>query len=482
MKKICTLLMLFTAFQITAQETKKVLFVGNSYTYGNNLPGLVESLANANGDNLIKDQNTPGGYTFNQHSSNATTLNKIAADEWDFVVLQAQSQEPSFPPGQVASQTKPYAEILCDSVYSNNACSTPLFFMTWGRENGDQQNCPNYTPLCTYEGMQQRLRETYLDMATENNASVAPVGMAWKKVREDFPSIGLYTSDESHPNINGSYLAACVFYTTIFNKSAVGNTFTSTLDSLTAFRLQTIASATVFDSLNVWKIDTNAVLPVVIDSTISACDSVDVNGTWFYTDTMFSDTTVVNAPCDIEIVNYIIEVNNENAEILDFNQIILLKTNLITGIFISINVQYFDSLILYESDTIVEVFFQNSTMFEYNCGEDVYDDLTFTLVAINECNTDSLTRTFSCLNNTSIKDLNLNDWKISPNPTNNFINIVSSSNQKFTSSLVDISGREIIRKTSETRLDISTLDKGIYFVVFYNEDGLAIGQKRIIKN
>jgi hypothetical protein len=83
--------------------------------------------------------------------------------------------------------------------------------MTWGRENGDQDNCANYTPLCTYDGMQQRLRESYVQMADDNNAIVVPVGMAWKYVRDNYPEIDLYQSDESHPSVEGTYLAACTF-------------------------------------------------------------------------------------------------------------------------------------------------------------------------------------------------------------------------------------------------------------------------------
>ena len=93
-------------------------------------------------------------------------MSKINAASWDFVVLQEQSQIPSFPPSQVASDCFPYASILVDSIKSANPCAEPVFFMTWGRENGDQNNCINYPPLCTYGGMQARLRESYIKWET----------------------------------------------------------------------------------------------------------------------------------------------------------------------------------------------------------------------------------------------------------------------------------------------------------------------------
>ena len=482
MKKILAIFLLFLGFHLNAQETKNVLFIGNSYTYYNNLPVLIQNLAASNGDVLNKDENTPVGMTLNWHSSNATTLSKIDGGEWDYVVLQEQSQIPSFSPGQVATDSKPFAKILCDSIKENNACSKPMFFMTWGRENGDAGNCAAYPPICTYEGMQQRLRESYLEMTTENEAECAPVGMAWKKVREDFPAIELYQADESHPSLEGSYLAACVFYTSIFHKSTVGNSFISTLDSTTAFRLQTIASATVLDSLEVWQIDTNAVLPIVFDSVISACDSLELNGNWLYSDTTFSDSTFINAPCDISIVNYVISIHKDEANIIAFDQLLPAKTEEQTGIYMSVFAENFDSLVLYNNDTVVAIFYVNPELYLFDCGENVFNEMNFTLAAFNSCNSDSVTMIFHCNSLSGIDEVNKINWKISPNPSSNFIDIVSSINENFTTSLYDISGREILIKTKETRLDLSTLDKGMYFVVLYNEDGLAIGQKRIIKN
>ena len=178
------------------------------------------------------------------------------AGTWDYVVLQDQSQLPSFPPNQVATQSLPYAQALSDSIYKYNPCGKPLFFMTWGRENGDASNCAFYPPVCTYEGMQGRLRSSYLIMGQQNNAPVSPVGAVWRETRSKYPNIGLYDADESHPNLKGSYLAACTFYASLYHKSPVGAWRPTGIDSTTAFTLQKQANTTVFDSLNVWGIDT----------------------------------------------------------------------------------------------------------------------------------------------------------------------------------------------------------------------------------
>jgi hypothetical protein len=237
------------------QLKKEVLFIGNSYTYYNDLPNLIKEIALSFGDTLVHESSTPGGYSFSAHSTNTQTLSKINQQQWDYVVLQAQSQEPSLSPGYVNSNVLPAAQVLIDAIESNSLCIEPLFFMTWGRKFGDASNCVAYPPVCTYLGMQERLRTRYLDMSFIHNASCSPVGMAWKNSIAINSTIDLYTSDNSHPSIYGSYLAACTFYASIFKKSAVGSSYwPNAIDSATAYSLQQIGSSTVLDSLAVWNI------------------------------------------------------------------------------------------------------------------------------------------------------------------------------------------------------------------------------------
>lgn len=251
-KLLTTLLFTIILFNASAQ-TRKVLFLGNSYTQYNDLPNLVKQIAASFGDTLITASVTPGGFTLEQHSTNAASLNAIKQDQWDIVVLQEQSQKPSFSPSQVATEVYPFAEKLVDSIKANNSCSQPMFYMTWGRKNGDAANCPFYPPVCTYGGMQQRLRESYMQMAQDNNGITSPVGAAWKMVRDSLSSIDLYNPDESHPSLHGSYLAACVFYASIFHKNPHGSSYTAGLSNNDAERLQYFAAKTAIDSVNQWQ-------------------------------------------------------------------------------------------------------------------------------------------------------------------------------------------------------------------------------------
>jgi hypothetical protein len=101
--------------------------------------------------------------------------------------------------------------------------------------------------------MQDTITSMYVQIASEIDALVAPVGEAWRKVRAAQPDWVLHTEDRSHPNILGSYLAACVFYATLLEETPVGlsNTWSlcdgvSTLvDQDKADLFQTLAWASV---------------------------------------------------------------------------------------------------------------------------------------------------------------------------------------------------------------------------------------------
>ena len=253
MKNLLLLLAIFIV-PYSYGQSKKVLFIGNSYTGSNNLPQLVYDVALSAGDTLIFDKHTPGGARLMHHASNANALSKINSNNWDHVVLQAQSQEPSWPIGQVEIEVFPYAKILCDSIRANDQCTRPVFYMTWGRENGDAFNCPNWPPVCTYEGMDSLLNLRYRIMAETNEAYVSPVGAVWHYLRDNYPNIDLYTGDGSHPSLAGSYAAACTFYSVLFQKDPTLISFNSSLSDSDANMIKNAAKLVAFDSLSVWNV------------------------------------------------------------------------------------------------------------------------------------------------------------------------------------------------------------------------------------
>ena len=235
----------------------RVLFIGNSYTAVNNLPQLTADCALSigfAGMPLEVASSTPGGTTFQMHTTNTTSQNLINQGNWDYVVLQEQSQLPSFPDGQVAAECFPFAAQLNDQILAADSCTETVFYMTWGRQNGDASNCASWPPVCTYEGMDSLLNLRYRQMAIDNLAILSPVGALWKYIRTTYPEINLYSADGSHPSLEGSYAAACCMIAVMLRTDPYLITYSSTLDPVVAEKIKLAAQEVVFNNLLEWHV------------------------------------------------------------------------------------------------------------------------------------------------------------------------------------------------------------------------------------
>ncbi len=244
---LCAFLLVFES-SIKAQVTRKVLFLGNSYTGVNNLPQLVHDVALSVGDTLVFDSNTPGGYQLINHSQDVTSQAKIMNGGWDYVVLQGQSQEPIVLSNQFISG----ASFLANQIKQYNSCAVIMPYMTWGRKNGDANNCPSFPIVCTYQGMDTTLRDRYLNLTASIHGEVSPVSVVWNYLIQNYPNINLYQSDESHPSAEGSYAAACCFYAMLFKKDPTLITFNFGLNVTDASIIKSAAKMQVFDNLQLW--------------------------------------------------------------------------------------------------------------------------------------------------------------------------------------------------------------------------------------
>jgi len=190
----------------TADCTKRVLFIGNSYTYYNELPKIVAEMAKA-GHQCTLDVRmiAPGGARLEDHWNDANTRAVVRDEHWDFVVLQEQSTLGAAQP-TTDQFFLPFAKKWAEEIHRIGA--EPVFFMTWSRERAPQE--------------QAFISDAYLRAAKETKSAVAPVGIAWERVRRIYPNIELYEKDGSHPSPAGSDLAACVIYATLFHQSPEG--------------------------------------------------------------------------------------------------------------------------------------------------------------------------------------------------------------------------------------------------------------------
>jgi hypothetical protein len=213
-----------------------ILFIGNSYTYVNDLPKTFSALAELKGVHVIVDSVTAGGAPLEAHAKNPKVADKLRERAWDFVVLQEQSQRPALETSRVDKEVMPAASELDRLIHEARAETHTVFYETWARRDGDKENCPKVPAVCTHDGQQARLSATYARLARENHALLAPVGTAWSRVR----GLNLYQADGSHPTLLGTYLAACVFFDVLTGQKSDGAPSLS-LDEDDARALQKIA-------------------------------------------------------------------------------------------------------------------------------------------------------------------------------------------------------------------------------------------------
>lgn len=243
-----------TGFCQAQTQSKRALFIGNSYTYYNDLPGMVAAIASSCGDELVYDASTGGGMGLENHVDNTTTLAKIAQGNWDYVILQERSQTPAFPEDFVEANVYPYAATLNNLIQTQNPCAETAFFVTWAWQNGDPYNCEAFPPICTYEGMDDLVTQRYHAMAEQNQAILSPAGPVWRYLRGNYPSLNLYSSDGSHPNVAGSFAAACCFYTVLFRKDPMTITYNPGLAVAEADLIKQATRVIVYDNLTTWRV------------------------------------------------------------------------------------------------------------------------------------------------------------------------------------------------------------------------------------
>ena len=175
----------------------RALFVGNSFTARNNLPGLLAQMVEAAGKGDLEwELISAGGASLRQHLNKGEALQRLNDAPWDFVALQEQSTLPVKNAARMADNIRDF-----DKINVKTGARTVLY-MTWARQNAPES--------------QEAISAAYSSIGDEVGALVVPAGLAWQQSLQEHPSIVLHDKDGSHPSLAGSYLAACVFYVSLF--------------------------------------------------------------------------------------------------------------------------------------------------------------------------------------------------------------------------------------------------------------------------
>jgi hypothetical protein len=182
----------------------QILFIGNSFTNRNNLPGMLARLAESSTPPItIKARLIiANGMALKRHWTRGEAREAIGSQPWDYVVLQEQSTLP------LKNRARMHESITLFANEIIEAGAKPVLYMTWARLNAQDR--------------QDELSDAYLEIGRTLGAKVVPAGMAWHSALKRMPGLVLHEKDGSHPNPLGTYLAACVFYVSLFGKSPVG--------------------------------------------------------------------------------------------------------------------------------------------------------------------------------------------------------------------------------------------------------------------
>lgn len=189
-------IVLIGGFLSVAAQTTKILFVGNSLTYTNNLPSLVEQEAKSRGVKVKTMTLAYPNYAIIDHWNDGEVQKYIKSEKYDFVVIQ---QGPS-------SQSEGRRMLIEDGAKLRKLCdqsgSRLVYFMVW----------PSQTYYSTFDGV----IKNHKDASKQNDAILCPVGEAWKAYFDNTGDYSLYGSDGFHPSPKGSRLAAEVIVDTLF--------------------------------------------------------------------------------------------------------------------------------------------------------------------------------------------------------------------------------------------------------------------------
>ena len=190
-----TRLLLAAALLVTQPNPIRLLFIGNSLTYANELPAMVCALARSAGRQAICESVAKPDYGLEEHWNDGAARRAIARG-WDVVVLQ---QGPSALPESrsllIAYTRRFDAEI-------KKAGARTALYMVW----------PSRARHGDFPGVSQ----SYAAAAKDVQGLLLPAGDAWRAAWAADAALPLYDPDGFHPSPVGTYLAALVIYEQVF--------------------------------------------------------------------------------------------------------------------------------------------------------------------------------------------------------------------------------------------------------------------------
>ncbi len=196
----------------------QVLFTGNSYTYYNDsIHNHVKRMAIAGGEQkkLKYRAITISGAWLGYHPVEHYVTPGAVGFKKPFDVVVLQDNSGSALNEKNAERFKVAVRKHSKTIKASGA--QPALYMTHAYEEGHKRYDPNYI---------RKLEELFISTGNEVGAMVLPVGLAFERAHKARPDLSLHQYyDHSHPNLLGTYLAACVVYASLYNQSCAGNEY-----------------------------------------------------------------------------------------------------------------------------------------------------------------------------------------------------------------------------------------------------------------
>lgn len=169
-----------------------VLFVGNSLTFTNDMPLILQGLfALGDAGPVVIGVEALPNFGLQDHWERGATRARIAQGGWDVVVFQ---QGPSATEGRPSLLE--FSELFAEEVRANGG--EPALYMVW----------PAEARFFDFPGVS----DSYATAAELVDGMLFPAGEAWLEAWARNENVPLYGPDRFHPTLTGSYLAALVMY------------------------------------------------------------------------------------------------------------------------------------------------------------------------------------------------------------------------------------------------------------------------------
>ncbi len=225
---------------LPADKEYSILFVGNSYTYTNDMPyDYFQPMVEAAGYQVKIDAVTKGAHTLLEFANPKDDYGRIVNSylsepgRYDYVILQEQSVLPA---GENAKLFYEGVRKLAEKVRAAGA--KPILYATWGRKTGSDTLTKHGWD---HETMAWRLAAAYQAIGEELDIPVVHVGMGFLNINRNKPEINLYNLDLTHPSRAGSYLVGLCLFAGIFEVDPVTVSFNGPIPDETAAILREVA-------------------------------------------------------------------------------------------------------------------------------------------------------------------------------------------------------------------------------------------------